>query len=100
MKITQQILDAAAAAAATMHTETECVHVYSDGSVAVGTVSGAPSGVAYTYHPERAADPWDCFKEASKTQQSQAASASRWYGSEEFRARISEEARRSLPGYE
>ena len=105
MKITQQILDAAAAAAAAMHTETECVHVYSDGSVAVGTdgkstVSGAPSGVAYTYHPERAADPWDCFKEASKTQQSQAASASRWYGSEAFRARISEEARRSLPGYE
>ena len=28
------------------------------------------------------------------------ATKSRWWGSEEFRARISEEARRSLPGYE
>ena len=58
MKITQQILDAAAAAAETMDAET-------DG------------------------------KADAKTE-----TKSRWWGSEEFRARISEEARRSLPGYE
>ena len=67
MKITQQILDAAAAAAATMHTETECVHVYSDGSVAVGTDGRSTQPTAWgnvvaTYHPDRAADPWDCFE--------------------------------------
>ena len=69
MQITQQILDAAAAAAETMDAETECVHVYSDGSVAVGTDGKSTQPTAWgdvvaTYHPDRAADPWDCFKEA------------------------------------
>ena len=66
MQITQQILDAAAAAAETMDAETECVHVHAGtcttGTDGKSTVSGAPSGVAYTYHPDRAEDPWDCFE--------------------------------------
>ncbi len=66
MKITQQILDAAAAAAETMDAETD------------GKADAKTDG-----------------KADAKTE-----TKSRWWGSEEFRARISEEARRSLPGYE
>jgi len=64
-------LTAAAYAAATMHTETECVHVHADGSVAVGTDGRSTQPTAWgdvvaTYHPDRAADPWDCFEAAKE----------------------------------
>ena len=46
----------------------ECVHVFKDGSIGHGTLfcQTNPSGnegddIVYTFHPERAPDPWDCF---------------------------------------
>jgi len=68
MQITQQILDSAIAAAATMHTD-ECVHVHANGSCTTGTdgrstapTAGCWGSVVATYHPDRAEDPWDCFE--------------------------------------
>lgn len=43
----------------------ECVHLYLDGSIALGTdyestTPQEPNDIAFTYHPSISADPWDC----------------------------------------
>ena len=67
MLITETILIAAATAAKTL-CDGECVHVHADGSATTGTDGQTTrpargwGSVAYTYHPGRADDAWDCFE--------------------------------------
>lgn len=63
--IDYSILTAALEAAENLH-ETECVHVHADGRVTTGTDGWTTTPrewgtVTHTFHPSRAADPWDCF---------------------------------------
>jgi len=68
MKINETILSAATAAAEGMNPETECVHVRKDGTCTTGTdgkttIPETWRDVAFTFHPDRADDAWDCFEQ-------------------------------------
>lgn len=64
--ITFDILTAAIEAAEGLH-ESECVHIHADGRVTTGTDGWTTTpqtwgDITHTFHPSRAADPWDCFE--------------------------------------